>query len=99
MNKSDAKKVIECAVVPQASDICGECPACSHCNYGLKDCEKHVHEAAKVLYGGCEEDRSMSNPNLNKEIVFDAKNNRYSVSVGFEFTDEFLSCLKQNTDK
>jgi hypothetical protein len=84
--------------VPQASDICGECPACSHCNYGLKDCEKNVHEAAKVLYGGGDTNMNMFRLNLAKDIFFNAKNN-YSVGYSFEIADEFISRSKRDTDE
>ena len=47
MTKNEAKKIIKCA----AEGNCGDCPHLDDCT---NDCEYHVHEAAKVLYGGNE---------------------------------------------
>lgn len=50
MTKDEAKKIIECAV--DIMGKCDKCPARKSCDG--RQCEQHVHSAAKALYGGNE---------------------------------------------
>ena len=69
MAKDGAMKVIECAV---DGIKCNECPSINYCDG--KQCEIHLHEAAKVLYGcGDESDRIKERSRIAERLIFEAE--------------------------